>query len=112
MHSTEHLPTTNETTSLELLKQQDAHQFEIAKFNIEATLVNQREIRQHLDIVQKRTVVISSTIIGTLFIFAMYALYLNKEAFLSDILKVALGAFGGGGVGYAIGNRRGSPHEK
>lgn len=37
----------------------------------------------------------------------MYALHLGKEAFVLDIVKVLVGAAGGGGVGYLAGYRKG-----
>jgi len=44
--------------------------------------------------------------------FTAYALYLNKEQFVLDVIKVLAGVAGGGGVGYAIGRSRQAKQEK
>ena len=49
-------------------------------------------------------------ITGTLlfFGFGAYALWLGKEALLSDLLKVVVGALGGGGLGFYLGSKKSS----
>lgn len=99
----DNLPVPQQENDLELLKQQDVHQYDIAKMSIEANLKNQHEVRDLMWATTKANVLVILAIVATAFIFFMYALHLGKDAFLSDILKVLVGAFGGGGIGYAIG---------
>ena len=97
---------------LELEKQKDKHQFEIAKMNLEALAKDSTEMRTHFAGNRKSGTVIMLAIIGTVFIFCMCALFLGKDAFISDLFKIVLGSIGGGGFGYVLGFRRGKMTEK
>ena len=102
---------TQPETNIVFLRQQDEHQYLIAKQTIETNLQNQRELREHfgsLAIRDKR----NGTIVIVLFLllffaFGFYALSQGNEALLADLLKVFIGAFGGVGIGYVIGARGG-----
>lgn len=102
------LPAQQET-SVEFLQQQDEHQYLIAKQTIEANLQNQREIREHFSKLAKQEkrngMIIIILFLLLFFAFGFYALYQGKESLLSDLLKVFIGAFGGGGIGYVFGAR-------
>lgn len=95
--------------SMEVLQQQDEHQYLIAKQTIEANLQNQREIREHFANLAKQDkrngTVIVILFLLLFFAFGFYALSQGKENLLSDLLKVFIGAFGGGGIGYVFGAR-------
>ena len=93
-------------TDVELLKQRDTYQYEIALKNIEATTQNNREIREHFSTINLRATWLFGFIIACLLAFSLYALYLGKENIISDIIKVLFGAFGGGGIGYAFGSKK------
>lgn len=93
----------------ELLKQQDEHQYDIARRNIDATLQNNREIREHFDKINLRAVQLVGFVVLCMLIFGLAALYLNKEDILSDLLKILCGLLGGSGIGYAVGSRRRPP---
>ena len=93
---------------IELLKQRDTYQYQIALKNIEATAQNSREIREHFSAINLRGLWLLCLITLCLLAFSLYALYLGKEEIISDILKVLVGALGGGGIGYAIGIKRNS----
>lgn len=97
---------TSQQPDIDLLRQQDQHQFEIAQLGIQANLQNGREARAHFDKINENGKTIVLTVIGAAFVFGMFALYLGKEAFLSDVLKVIIGAFGGAGIGYMFGKRK------
>ncbi len=90
----------------EVLLQQDAHQYDIAKLNIEATLQNQREIRQHLAGERRTGFIVMMTIIVLFSAFCFCALYLGKETLLEGLIKLLIGFVGGGGVGYAMGIKK------
>lgn len=90
----------------DIVLQQDMHQYEIAKLSIDANIRNQNEVRALMWANTKAGVLVVLSIIATIFVFFMYALSLGKDAFLSDIIKVMFGAFGGGGLGYAIGIKK------
>lgn len=89
----------------DLLLQQDKHQFEIAKLSIQTKIQDNREFREHMDRNNNNGKIISLCLIAAVFIFGMFALYLGKEQFLSDVLKVIIGAFCGAGIGYMFGKR-------
>jgi len=93
----------------ELLKQQDDHQYDIAKRNIDATLQNNREIRGHFDKINLRSVLLVGFIVLCMLIFGLVSLYLGKEVILADLLKILCGLIGGSGIGYAIGSRKRPP---
>lgn len=94
---------------IELLKQQDDHQFQLANRQLEANLEDRRETRDHFrkihEVNSKRGIMLCMTALFLFFGFGALALWLGKEALLSDLLKVFVGAFGGGGIGYIIGFR-------
>lgn len=90
----------------EVLLQQDVHQYDIAKLNIEATLQNQREIRQHLAGERKACLIVVMSILILFSGFCFCALYLGKEVLLEGLIKVLIGFVGGGGVGYAVGLKK------
>ena len=92
--------------NLDLLRQRETYQYQIAIKNIEETARNNREIREHFNTINLRAVLLVGFFALCVLIFGMYALYLGKENIISDILKIALGAFGGGGLGYAVGSRK------
>lgn len=98
---------------VDLLKQQDEHQFIIAKLNIESNLKNQKEVREHFGALERQQrrngTIIILVFLVLFFAFGFYALSLDKENFLADVLKVVIGAFGGGGLGYAVGLSRRRP---
>lgn len=93
----------------ELLKQQDEHQYDIARRNIDATLQNNREIRGHFDKINLRSVLLVGFIVLCMLIFGLAALYLDKEDILADLLKILCGLLGGSGIGYALGSRKRPP---
>ena len=97
-------PTISEQVALEM--QKDQHTFEYSMRNIELTAQDNREQRAHLAGNRNASLIVIISIILAVFAFFMYALYLGKDAFLTDMLKVIFGAFGGGGIGYALGTRR------
>lgn len=91
---------------IELERQKDQHTYEYSLKNLELTAQNNREIREVIKGNRNASVFIILISILAVFIFVMYALYLGKDQFLSDILKVIVGGLGGGGLGYAIGKHR------
>lgn len=93
---------------IELEKQKDDHQFEIAKLNIEATLENNRQLRAHFAGNRAAGLLFSSLVVVAFFSFIIYALYLGKHELISDIIKVLMGLIGGSGLGYYAGFKRGS----
>lgn len=103
----ENLPTES-VTDVELLKQRDTYQYQIALKNIEATAQNSREIREHFSTLNLRATWLFGFIILCLLVFSLYALHLGREEIISDIIKVLVGALGGGGIGYAIGSKKNS----
>lgn len=94
---------------LALLEQQDTHQFEYANRQLEANLQNERERREHvLELTKSNNrAAMTVLILGLVlfFGFGFFALWLGKEAFLSDMMKVIVGAIGGGGIGFYFGTR-------
>lgn len=101
---------------IKLLLQQDAHQYEYANHQLEANLQNQREIRKHLQVINNKNnttfLIVSLSLLVLFFGFGFFALWLDKEEFLSDIMKVIVGAIGGGGLGFYFGARNKLPPQQ
>lgn len=98
-----------QASSDEFRLQQDKHQYLIAQQTIEANLQNQREIRAHFGELAKQDkrngMTVAVLFLLLFFSFGFYALSQGKESLLSELLKVFIGAFGGGGIGYIFGVR-------
>lgn len=91
---------------IELERQKDQHTYEYSLRNLELTAQNNREVREVIKGNRNASLIVILASIFAIFAFVMYALYLGKDQFLSDMLKVIVGGFGGGGIGYAIGKRK------
>lgn len=91
----------------ELEKQRDKHQFDIAVKNLEVILVNNREERAVFEGNRKSGFWLMILFSLLIFTFFMTALFMNKDAFIADMLKIIVSCLGGGGVGYVFGYRRG-----
>lgn len=94
---------------IELLKQQDEHQFQLATHQIDVNHADRCVDREHFSKLQEknnqRAFIAFLVLIFLFFGFGAFAIWLGKEALLSDLLKVFVGAFGGGGIGYYLGFR-------
>ncbi|MCI7567886.1 MAG: hypothetical protein MSH25_00690 [Desulfovibrio sp.] len=91
---------------IEFKKQQEDHQFQLAMKAIDAKLANNEQARSYMDRMHTKMTWFFVFIILCLLIFALGALYLNKEAVLVEIFKYAIIAFGFGGAGYAAGTKK------
>lgn len=106
MHGNEeNLPAMPEN-EVQLEAQKDLHSYQYAMKNVELMAQDNREVREHMAGNRVAGTIVVLVTILAVFIFFMYALHLGKETFLSDMIKVTLGAFGGGGIGYVIGSKR------
>lgn len=106
MRECEELPEVSEKTSLELKKQAEEHQFQLAIKTIDAKLADNEKSRSYIDKFHTRATWLFGFVSLCLLIFGLGALYLDKEDTLMDIFKNAMIAFGGGGLGYAAGSRK------
>ena len=102
--------------NIKLLLQQDSHQYEYANHQLEANLQNQREIREHIQRINNKNnttfLIVSLSLLVLFFGFGFFALWLDKEEFLSDIMKVIVGAIGGGGLVFYFGARNKLPPQQ
>lgn len=100
----------SQQSNIELLKLQDNHQYDIACRQIDSTLTNNREARAYLQEKYARSdrnaLILGMTTIVLFFGFGFFALWLDKEQLLSDLLKVALGILSGGGFGFYLGAKK------
>jgi hypothetical protein len=86
----------------ELLKQQDEHQFEIAKMGIGATKVDRQESREHdLKKFKIRVWIYILAIVGVTGLCVL-AMYTGNTAFIIELWKAISYTFGGVGVGGVI----------
>ena len=92
---------------LELAKAEDQHGFDFAMRNLELFAQDKREERELYAGNRRVWFIIVLALIGSVSIFFISALYMNKDALLLDMLKMIAGACGGGGIGYIYGFRRG-----
>lgn len=91
---------------IEFKKQQEDHQFQLAMKAIDAKLANNEQTRSYVDKMHTRVTWLFMFILLCLLIFALGALYLNKEAVLVELFKYVIMACGFGGAGYAVGTKR------
>lgn len=105
----EHTPvpsTTGVNNPIELEAQKDAYNFQFAMRNLELTAQDNREQRAHFAGNRRAGMAVILAVVIAVFIFFMYALHLGKDVFLTEMMKVVVSAFGGGGIGYAIGIKK------
>ena len=94
-------------TEIALQAQRDKNQFDFAIRDLELTAQDRREFRQGFKHSQHiGFAMLIATIMGFVG-FCWMALAYGKEALVVDVLKIAVSALGGGGVGYAVGVRKG-----
>lgn len=93
---------------IELEKIRDQHSYDFAIKNLEHTVKENQEIRTFLAGNRNAGLIVTGMVILAFFIFFMYALHLGRDTLISDVIKIICGAFGGGGIGYLFGFRRGS----
>lgn len=92
-------------SQIELEKQRDSHQYDYALQNLQANAQVHTQTLVSNDRINKRGTVLFAIFLALAALFGFAALLLDKEAILSDMLKVIIGAFGGGGFGYVFGVR-------
>ncbi|MDL2267179.1 hypothetical protein LJC46_04230 [Desulfovibrio sp. OttesenSCG-928-G15] len=93
--------------ALELEIQRDKHQYDFAVKNLDATLENNKDMREKFNASRKHSLLFAGIASGLAFIIIMTALFLDKDAFIADMVKILVGALGGAGAGYMSGYRRG-----
>lgn len=91
----------------EILLQQDQHQYEIAKLNIEKTYENNVMWAQHWAKLRCMAYIFSGMILLIILTFCSFALYMGKDAIALEIIKAGIFLTAGGGIGFAIGYRKG-----
>ena len=84
---------------LELEKQKDSHQYAFAIKNTELLFKDRKDCRT-------AGIITLSLIVFSILLFSMYALHNGKETVILELLKMLGAAFGGAGIGYAIGVRK------
>ena len=94
-------------TPEEIALARDKHQHEFGMRNIELYAQDRREEREFFAGNRKATLTVALAVTTGISIFFIAALFLNKDTLLIDLLKILAGAFGGGGIGYMFGFRRG-----
>ena len=88
-----------EKQKLELEQQKDANQYSFAIKNTELLFKDRKESRI--------TGLIAFVLITiSISAFSSYALYQGKETIILELLKMLGAAFGGAGIGYAIGRKK------
>lgn len=100
-------PTLTQDQMIELEKQRDQHQYDIAVKNLEALSQNNIDMREKFYKGQRNAQIILGITVGLIFAFFMTALWLDKDAFITDLIKIISGGIGGGGLGYMAGFKRG-----
>ncbi|MEI7589876.1 MAG: hypothetical protein WCJ49_00950 [Deltaproteobacteria bacterium] len=96
---------------LALQRQQDDHSFEFSKKAIEAQVTDrnlQRELNKHL---QRNQYFLISFLAFATVIVITYSLYLDKEAFATEIIKAIFFFFAGGVGGYGLRNKNDADHK-
>lgn len=111
MADNETYPVANQTPSdeqISLWKQQDEHQFEYSLEVLKAQERDRNNTRNFSDAIHKRTTrawIYRSIVLA---VFILIALYLGKDQFLLESMKYLALLFGGGGIGYLYGYKKGS----
>jgi hypothetical protein len=87
------------SSELILKKQQDDNSFEYAKLALDAQAKDRESERNNAKTINKHRYYFASFIIGGLFLLFIYALYLGKDAIVTEIIdsivKVGIGGIGG-----------------
>jgi len=91
---------------IDLRKQESAQGYDFAKKSLEVQAEDLKTVRvqESKDSRYILIIILSTLVIITAFL--CYALYYDKEQFVLELAKLVIAAVGGGGVGYAVGNRK------
>lgn len=107
----ETLPLTSERLSsdqIDLLRQQDDHQYQYSLEVLKAQERDREASRANLRALHERSSKMKLWTTGIAAVFLLAALWLGKDQFLLESLKYLVLIFGGGGVGYMYGYKKGS----
>jgi hypothetical protein len=96
----------NAPVDLDLLKQQDAHQFQIAVQGIEASRVDRHETRNHDLVKYKIAAGIVAGVALLLVVLAGIAMFKDQTAFISELSRAVAYCIGGAGGSVIIFRRR------
>jgi hypothetical protein len=91
---------------IDLTKQESERAHEYAKLALAGQQTDWKTYREQQKVSTRYSFISVTLILLCLTGFIVYAMYLNKEQFVLDIIKVLAGALGGGGIGYAIGHKK------
>jgi uncharacterized membrane protein YcjF (UPF0283 family) len=90
---------------IDLRKQSDGNAHEYAKAALEANVKDREAERTHIANITKSRYIFAGIIIFFLIILFCFALFLNKDQIVMEIIKAII-LFGSGGIsGYAFGKR-------
>lgn len=91
---------------LEHKKEEASRGFEFAKASLSAQVDDVKTVRTQQAQSARYGIVIAVIALVIIAGIVMYSLYLGKEQFVLELAKLIIAALGGGGVGYAIGQRK------
>lgn len=91
---------------LDLESQNQRDGFSFARESLAAQLQDRQRDRDHAKHTIWWTLVFSVTVLVVILIFAGFCLFIGKEQFVVEAMKVLLYGSGGGGVGYSLAKRQ------
>ena len=89
-------------------KQQEL-QHDFAVRALDAQSIHQREMRAHVEVLNRRGMWIIFALFMSFLVVVLAAFYLNKEAVVLEAMKYIFTFLGGGGVGYGVRAMRNVP---
>lgn len=96
---------------LELRKQESEQAFVFAKDSLKVQSEDLKDYRRQERRESWQVVLVVISVLLVVAAVLIYALSQDKDQFVLELTRVVLSALGGGGVGYALGHRRGSKTE-
>ncbi|HEY4424198.1 MAG TPA: hypothetical protein VGN10_08325 [Pyrinomonadaceae bacterium] len=96
---------------LELRKQESEQAYLFAKDSLKVQAEDLKEYRHQERRESWQVVLVVISVLLVVAAVLVYALRHDKDQFVLDLARMVLSAAGGGGVGYALGHRRGSKTE-
>ena len=97
---------------LELAKQQDDHQYEIAKLGIEKNIENNSMWAKHFYKTRIASLVFSFGVLVVVAVFCSVAMLLNKDSIAMEIIKILTVTGASGTAGYFYGLNKGKNEPK
>lgn len=91
---------------LDLRQQESTQGYDFARKSLEVQSQDLKTVRVQESKDSRYIVVIILSALVIITAFLCYALYYDKEQFVLELAKLVIAAVGGGGVGYAVGNRK------